>query len=90
MDETKIDKVFHRLLAQEIQRARKIQNITQEALAEKINMSTNNTGEIGRGESRPFGVTLFTLCRALNINSYELFKRVEKEIEKDCNDDKPY
>ena len=47
-------------------------NMTQEALAEKIGMSTNFVGNIERAFSKPSATTLLRIALALNITMKDL------------------
>ena len=50
-------------------------NMTQEALAEKIGMSTNFVGNIERAFSKPSATTLLRIAFALNITMSDLLNK---------------
>lgn len=54
------------LLGQRIRQERIRNHLSQEALAEKIEVSTNYIGQIERGDRKPSVETLISLCNALN------------------------
>jgi len=59
------------------QRVRKIrlkQNLSQEELAEKIDIAVNNMGKIERGESFVTAVTLEKLASVLGVKVEDFFK----------------
>lgn len=55
-----------------ISKYRHAANLSQEKLAERIDVSTNFLGNIERGEKRPSVETFFKLCVALNISPNDL------------------
>lgn len=49
-------------------------NLTQQELAEKINLSTNFIGMVERGERNTSVDKIFKLSKALNVSLAEFFK----------------
>ena len=62
------------ILSNNIRRCRIKNNLSQLALAEKINISTNFLSDIERCKAWVSPSTLVKLAVALNIEPYELFK----------------
>ena len=60
-------------LGARIQEVRKMQNLTQEQLAEKIGLDTPNLSNIERGKRFVSAETLEKIVLALNITEKELF-----------------
>ena len=60
-------------LGAKIQEIRKAKHITQEKLAEMINMDTSNLSNIERGKKFMTSVTMEKLVKALNITEKDLF-----------------
>ncbi|MBQ6516373.1 helix-turn-helix transcriptional regulator [bacterium] len=60
-------------LGAKIQEIRKAKHITQEKLAEMINMDTSNLSNIERGKKFMTSVTMEKLVKSLNITEKELF-----------------
>ena len=60
-------------LGARIQEIRKLQNLTQERLAEKIGLDTPNLSNIERGKRFLSAETLEKIVKALNITEKELF-----------------
>lgn len=60
-------------LGAKIQEIRKSKHITQEKLAEMINMDTSNLSNIERGKKFMTSVTMEKLLKALNITEKDLF-----------------
>ncbi len=73
-----------KLLGEQIKRLRKNRNLTQEQLAEKIDIAPRNLSRIEVGESFVTAETLEKLLLALNVTAQELFAyehiREEKEL----------
>ncbi len=65
--------VLKKALGKRIQQIRKSRKITQERLAELINIDPKNVSKIENGNSYPSAETLTAIAIALNINVYELF-----------------
>jgi transcriptional regulator with XRE-family HTH domain len=62
------------ILSNNIKRCRLRYNLSQTALAEKLNISTNFLSDIERCKAWISPNTLVRLAAALNIEPYELFK----------------
>lgn len=69
---TKILKVF----GQRIKELRLEKNISQEVLAEKINVHRTYIGFIERGERNPALLNVYKLSRVLDVSLSELFKDI--------------
>ncbi|MCM1010077.1 MAG: helix-turn-helix domain-containing protein [Fusobacterium sp.] len=63
-----------RELGEKIRRARKSRGLTQEELAEKIDISSRNLSNIEVGANFPKSETLEKILKALNITTQELFE----------------
>lgn len=61
-------------LGQRVRKIRQKQNLSQEELAEKIDIAVNNMGKIERGESFVTAVTLEKLATVLNVKVEDFFK----------------
>lgn len=59
---------------QRVRKIRQKQNLSQEELAEKIDIAVNNMGKIERGESFVTAVTLEKLATVLNVKVEDFFK----------------
>lgn len=57
-----------------IQELRKKNNLTQSELAEKIGLSTNFIGMVGRGERNTSVDKIFKLAKAFNISLAQFFE----------------
>lgn len=66
-------KTLKEKLGARIQKIRKLQNLTQEKLAEKIGLDTPNLSNIERGKRFVSAETLEKIVSALNITEKELF-----------------
>jgi transcriptional regulator with XRE-family HTH domain len=62
------------ILSSNIRRCRQRDKLSQSALAEKLDISTNFLSDIERCKAWVSPVTLVRLAAALNIEPYELFK----------------
>jgi transcriptional regulator with XRE-family HTH domain len=62
------------ILSKNINRCRKQSNLTQMALADKLNLSANFISDIERGISWVSPSTLVNLAAAPNVDPYEFFK----------------
>lgn len=58
---------------QRVRKIRQKQNLSQEELAEKIDIAVNNMGKIERGESFVTASTLEKLANALDVKIQEFF-----------------
>lgn len=61
-------------LANNMKKYRKIANLTQEQLAERVETSTNYIGTIETGKKFPSPQMLERIANALNIDSLQLFQ----------------
>jgi transcriptional regulator with XRE-family HTH domain len=73
------------ILSNNIRRCRLRENLSQMALAERLEISTNFLSDIERGKAWISPNTLVRLANVLNIEPYELFKTdaLLTDIEKD-------
>lgn len=82
-------KTLKEKLGARIQEIRKLQNLTQEKLAEKIGLDTPNLSNIERGKRFVSAETLEKIVSALNITEKELFdfgyEKSREELIKDIN-----
>jgi transcriptional regulator with XRE-family HTH domain len=62
------------ILSNNVKRCRMKNNLSQLALAEKVDISTNFLSDIERGKAWVSPNTLVKLASILNIEPYELFK----------------
>ena len=60
-------------LGARIREERKRANLTQEKLAEKVDLSVDYIGYIERGKQAPYLKTLERIAKALGVEVYELF-----------------
>ena len=60
-------------LGRRIQELRKSNKLTQEQLAEKIEIGTSNISYIEKGKFYPTPETLGKIAKALNVEIYELY-----------------
>lgn len=67
-------------LGARIQEERKKARLTQEQLAERVDLSVNYIGYIERGKQAPYLKTLERIADALGIEVYELFLFKERNI----------
>ena len=74
------------ILANNIKRCRQKNNLSQLALAEKVDISTNFLSDIERCKAWVSPNTLVKLAAVLNIEPYELFKAdaLISDMEKDA------
>lgn len=63
-----------KLLGNRIKKIRKARNLTQEQLAEFVNIGTPNISYIENGKFAPSIDTLQKIAIALNVEPYELYK----------------
>ena len=61
------------LLGSNIRRYRKLAGLTQEALAEKLDLSLNFMGQVERGSRASSFVTLGLIAQALKVDVQDLF-----------------
>ena len=73
------------LLAENMKKYRKIQNISQEKLAEKANSATNYIAMIENCKKFPSPEMLERIARALNVDTAELFTTNPVTIVPYCN-----
>jgi len=69
-------------LGARIQEERKKARLTQEQLAERVDLSVNYIGYIERGKQAPYLKTLERIAEAIGVEVYELFlfKKEERNI----------
>ena len=63
-------------VGQRIKSAREAKNLTQEELAEKVNLSTGMIGQIERGETMPSVESLDAIIKELGIDPRSLFGNI--------------
>jgi transcriptional regulator with XRE-family HTH domain len=61
--------INYRLMGAKIRRARKRMRLTQEALAERVDMSAAFVGHIERGTRKPSLETIGRICKATGLSS---------------------
>lgn len=66
------DKKTIKEIAENIRQARAKKGWTQLELAKKAGVDSNSLAKIERGESKPYGVTLVKIIRALGVKSTEI------------------
>ena len=71
---------FNNLIADNLIYYRKINNLTQLQLAEKINYSDKSISKWERGESLPDIFTLYTICELFGITLNDLIKKKKVRI----------
>lgn len=69
---------FSKQLGSRIRHFRKLNNLTQEMLSERIGIENSTLGHIETGKNLPSTSRLPLIAKALNIEVFELF--IEKEI----------
>ena len=62
-----------KILGKNIQNYRKLQNITQEQLAETVDIDTISLSKIETGRNYPTAENLTKIAKILNVEVYELF-----------------
>ena len=67
-------------------RRKKRANLTQEKLAEKVDLSVDYIGYIERGKQAPYLKTLERIAKALGVEVYELFFFREDDKKKDASE----
>ena len=73
------------LLAENMKKYRKIQKISQEKLAEKINTAPNYIAMIEVGKKFPSAGMLERIAQALNVDTPELFTKSTVTFVPNCN-----
>lgn len=66
------DKKIIQETAERIRRLREKRNWTQEELAKKAGLDGNSVAKIERGESKPYGVTITKIAKALGVKSSDI------------------
>lgn len=66
------DKKTTKDIAENIRQARVNKGWTQEELAKKAGVDSNSLAKIERGESKPKGLTLVKIIKALGVKSSEI------------------
>lgn len=69
---TKEDKRIIQETAENIRQAREKKGWTQEELAKKAGIDSNSYAKVERGESKPYGVTLVKIIKALGVKSSDI------------------
>ncbi len=69
----KIVSPTHEKLGQRIKKLRSDLNLTQEGLAEKVNVDRSYMGFLERGEKNPTLKNLIKIAKSLNVSLSELF-----------------
>lgn len=67
---------FGYILGSNIRAERLRRHLTQEQLAEKLDMSINYVGKLERGVIIPSALVIFKLSKILRIDMNELFKEI--------------
>ncbi len=75
-----------KLLGARIQYLRKRRHLTQEKLAEKMNISVNYLSSVERGIGNPTLNLFFKLAQALNVELWEMFDFEHQVETKDLHD----
>ncbi|WP_461248145.1 helix-turn-helix domain-containing protein [Treponema sp. R6D11] len=78
------------ILGNNINRCRRLNNLSQEVLAEKLDKSTNFISDIERGKSWVSSDTLVKLAAVFNVEPYELLKADALLTEKETDILKSY
>lgn len=65
--------ILKKALGKKIQEVRKFRKITQENLAERINIDPKSVSKIENGNFYPAADTLTAIAKALDVDVYELF-----------------
>lgn len=66
------DKKAIKEIAENIKQAREKKGWTQEEVAKKAGIDSNSYAKIERGESKPYGVTLVKIIKALGVKSTDI------------------
>lgn len=69
---TKEDKKIIQETAENIRQSREKKGWTQGKLAKKAGIDSNSYAKVERGESRPYGVTLVKIIKALGVKSSDI------------------
>lgn len=73
-------------LGTRIREERKRAGLTQEKLAEKVDLSVDYIGYIERGKQAPYLKTLERIAKALRVEVYELFLFRDDDKKKDASE----
>ncbi len=68
--------IRNKILASNIKAERNRANLSQEKLAEKINVCKNSIGAIEKGTQTPSVFIVYDIAKSLNIDINELFKNI--------------
>ena len=71
-----MEKNFGYILGSNIRAERLRRHLTQEQLAEKLDMSINYVGKLERGVIIPSALVIFKLSKILRTDMNELFKEI--------------
>jgi XRE family transcriptional regulator, regulator of sulfur utilization len=69
----------HRALGRAVKTLREGRELTQEALADRANLSANYTGDLERGERNASVRALWQLADGLNVSASQLLHEAEKQ-----------
>lgn len=69
---TREDKKIIQDIAENIRKAREKKGWTQQEVAKKAGVDSNSYAKIERGESKPYGVTLVKIIKALGVKSSDI------------------
>ncbi|MFA5933240.1 MAG: helix-turn-helix transcriptional regulator [Microgenomates group bacterium] len=66
------DKKIIKEIADNIKEARERKGLTQVEVAMKAGLDSNSYAKIERGESKPYGITLVKIIKALGVKSSDI------------------
>ena len=77
--------INYEAIGERVRHRRRVLRLTQEQVAERVEVSTSFIGHIERAEKKPSLETMTKLARALNISLDELVLGVKRDCERqDC------
>ncbi|MCM1131772.1 MAG: helix-turn-helix transcriptional regulator [Roseburia sp.] len=71
--------IHRKLLGKRIVELRHQKNLTQEELADKINIAVRSLSEIENGKCAPNAIIVYRIARALNIPLFEFYTFKEED-----------
>lgn len=67
-----------------LRKARAIKELSQVKMAQKLHLSTVYYKKIERKEVNPSLITIFNICRDLEINPSRMIEEIENKVKKKC------
>jgi len=73
-------RIIFKILSEIIKDERKKQKKSQRLLADEFGIQRSLLSRIEKGESEPRFVSIFTICEALNVKPFEIFKKLDEKL----------